>query len=395
MTRINYEYLRQYATVRQHEILDVLSKSATQEDAARMLGMRTDSLQEHITRLKKKASMQGVSPEHDMNHAVPEGYIVKGVSTYYSEDGTVRGQWVKSALNQNQQQIQQAFLEAFKEDIPKMLPTKFKNKENLEEALLNVYVYGDPHIGLRTWEDETGTNHDLNSSINLFTTAHADLVHRSPNAETAIILNLGDYFHADDGRNVTLRSGHVLDVDGRYQKVRIVGFKILRAMIEMALEKHKKVIVWNIQGNHDDYSAIDLSLWLSVAYEDEPRVHIETSPNRFYYYQHGYVMLAATHGDTVRQNKIQGVMSADKSEMWGQTRFRYAHMGHIHHKTLKDEAGVAVETHRVLQPNDLYSHMAGYRSQRDAQCITYHSRLGEYARVMVNPIIVEGFVPHG
>jgi hypothetical protein len=395
MTRINYEYLRQYATVRQHEILDVLSKAATQEDAARMLGMRTDSLQEHITRLKKKASMQGVSPEHDMNHAVPEGYIVKGVSTYYSEDGTVRGQWVKSALNQNQQQIQQAFLEAFKEDIPKMLPTKFKNKENLEEALLNVYVYGDPHIGLRTWEDETGTNHDLNSSINLFTTAHADLVHRSPNAETAIILNLGDYFHADDGRNVTLRSGHVLDVDGRYQKVRIVGFKILRAMIEMALEKHKKVIVWNIQGNHDDYSAIDLSLWLSVAYEDEPRVHIETSPNRFYYYQHGYVMLAATHGDTVRQNKIQGVMSADKSEMWGQTRFRYAHMGHIHHKTLKDEAGVAVETHRVLQPNDLYSHMAGYRSQRDAQCITYHSRLGEYARVMVNPIIVEGFVPHG
>lgn len=395
MTRVNYEYLRQYATVRQHEILDVLGKAATQEDAARMLGMRTDSLQEHITRLKKKASMQGVSPEHDMKHAVPDGYIVKGVSTYYSEDGTVRGQWVKSALNQNQQQIQQAFLEAFKEDIPKMLPTKFKNKENIDEALLNVYVYGDPHIGLRTWEDETGTNHDLNASINLFTTAHADLVHRSPNANTAIILNLGDYFHADDGRNVTLRSGHVLDVDGRYQKVRIVGFKILRAMIEMALEKHKKVIVWNIQGNHDDYSAIDLSLWLSVAYEDEPRVEIETSPNRFYYYQHGYVMLAATHGDTVRQNKIQGVMSADKSEMWGQTKFRYAHMGHIHHKTLKDEAGVAVETHRVLQPNDLYSHMAGYRSQRDAQCITYHSRLGEYARVMVNPTIVEGLVLHG
>jgi hypothetical protein len=339
--------------------------------------------------------MQGVSPEHDMKHAVPEGYIVKGVSTYYSEDGSVRGQWVKSALNQNQQQIQEAFLEAFKSDIPRISATKFSNKENIDDALLNVYVYGDPHIGLRTWEDETGTNHDLNASINLFTTAHADLVHRSPNADTAIILNLGDYFHADDGRNVTLRSGHVLDVDGRYQKVRIVGFKILRAMIEMALEKHKKVIVWNIQGNHDDYSAIDLSLWLSVAYEDEPRVQIETSPNRFYYYQHGYVMLAATHGDTVRQNKIQGVMSADKSEMWGRTKFRYAHMGHIHHKTLKDEAGVAVETHRVLQPNDLYSHMAGYRSQRDAQCITYHSRLGEYARVMVNPTIAEGLVLRG
>lgn len=396
MTRINYEYLRQFATVRQHEVLDALEKSATQEDASKLLGMPVDSIKQHLKRMRRKAGMSGVAPEFDMKHQVPDGYIVKGVSTYYAEDGSVRGQWVKSTLaSQNQQQIQEAFLEAFQDDIPRMPPTKFKNKENIDEALLNVYVYGDPHIGLRTWEEETGTNHDLNASINLFTTAHADLVHRSPNANTAIILNLGDYFHADDGRNVTLRSGHVLDVDGRYQKVRIVGFKILRAMIEMALEKHKKVIVWNIQGNHDDYSAIDLSLWLSVAYEDEPRVEIETSPNRFYYHQHGAVMLAATHGDTAKPNMIQGVMASDKSEMWGQTKFRYAHLGHIHHKVLKDEAGVAVETHRVLQPNDLYSHMAGYRSQRDAQCITYHSRLGEYARVMVNPTIVEGLVLHG
>lgn len=389
MTAINYEHLREFATVRQHEVLDMLSKCSSQQEAANKLGMRVDSLQEHITRLKKKAAQSGVAPEFDMRHQVPPGYVVKGVSTYYADDGTVRGQWVKSSLaQQNHEELREAFLDAFRDEIPKMKPKKRTGTDHIDHALLNVYVYGDPHIGLRTWEEETGTNHDLNSSINLFTTAHADLVHRSPAAQTAIILNLGDYFHADDGRNVTLRSGHILDVDGRYQKVRIVGFKILRAMIEMALEKHEKVIVWNIQGNHDDYSAIDLSLWLSVAYEDEPRVHIETSPNKFYFHQHGDVMLAATHGDTAKPNRIQGVMASDKHEMWGQTKFRYAHLGHIHHKTLKDEAGVAIETHRVLQPNDLYSHTSGYRSQRDAQCITYHSRLGEYARVMVNPTIV-------
>lgn len=393
MSRVNYEHLREFATVRQHEVLDALRESTSQDEAAKKLGMRLDTLQEHLFRMKRKASVRGVSPEHDMKHAVPDGYVVKGVSTYYSEDGSIKGQWVKSTLSsQNQQQIKEAFLQSFLEDIPRMTKTKFDGKE-VSPELLNVYVYGDPHIGLRTWEEETETNHDLNSSINLFTSAHADLVKRSPASETAIILNLGDYFHADDGRNITLRSGHVLDVDGRYQKVRIVGFKILRAMIEMCLQKHKKVIVWNIQGNHDDYSAIDLSLWLSVAYEDEPRIHIETSPNRFYFHQHGEVMLAATHGDTCKPAMIQGVMAADKSEMWGQTKFRYAHMGHIHHKTLKDEAGVAVETHRVLQPNDLYSHMAGYRSQRDAQCITYHSKHGEYARVMVNPSIVEVLNP--
>ena len=127
---------------------------------------------------------------------------------------------------------------------------------------------------------------------------------------------------------------------------------------------------------------------MAVAYENEPRVYIETSPNKFYYHQHGAVMLAATHGDTVKPQMMQGIMASDKAEMWGRTQFRYAHMGHIHHKTLRDEAGVAVETHRVLQPNDLHSHVSGYRSQRDAQCITYHSSFGEYSRVMVHPSIV-------
>jgi len=392
MARVNYEYLREFANVRQHEVLDVLDKSSSQQEAANKLGMRVDSLQEHLTRLKKKAAQSGLAPDYDMKHPVPAGFVVKGVSTYYSEDGSVKGQWVKSSLaHENQQDIRDAFLEAFKDEIPRAQPTKLN--EAVSPLLLNCYIFGDPHVGLRTWAEETGENHDLNSSINLFTTAHADLVNRSPAAETAIILNLGDYYHADDGRNMTLRSGHPLSVDGRYQKVRVVGFKILRAMIEMALKKHKKVIVWNIQGNHDDYSSIDLSLWLQVAYEDEPRVHIETSPNKFYFHKHGDVMLAATHGDTTKPNAIQGVMASDESEMWGQTKFRYAHMGHVHHKTLKDEPGVAVETHRVLQPNDLYAHVSGYRSQRDAQCITYHSKLGEYARVMVNPVIVEVFSP--
>ena len=159
-------------------------------------------------------------------------------------------------------------------------------------------------------------------------------------------------------------------------------------MIAMCLRKHEKVIVWNIIGNHDDYSAIDLSLWLQVAYENEPRVTIETSPNKFYYARFGDVMLAATHGDTIKLEQLAAVMACDQAKMWGECQYRYAHMGHVHHKLTKDLPGVSVETHRVLQPNDLWAHNAGYRSQRDAQCITYHRKFGEYARTIVNPSMI-------
>lgn len=386
---MDYNHLRQFCTVRDHEVLDAIEKEGTQAKAAEALGIAKRNVELALARMRRRAATQGVAPEFDMRHQVPEGFKVKGVSTYYDPDGVVRGQWVKShATKENQEQIREAFLDAMRDEIKRIEPAEFAGNTNTE--LLNVYIYGDPHIGLRTWEDETGSNHDLDASERLFTAAHADLVKRSPDADSAIILNLGDYFHSDDGRNMTLRSGHPLDLgDGRYQKVRKVGFKILRSMIDMALRKHKKVYVWNIQGNHDEFSAVDLSLWLEVAYENEPRVNVNTSPNKFYFHKHGEVMLAAAHGDTVKPDAMLGVMAADQYQMWGQTKHRYAHLGHIHHKTMKDLAGVAIETHRVLQPNDLYAHTGGYRSQRDATCITYHARLGEYARVTVNPSVMD------
>ena len=378
-------HLREFATVRDHEILDAIEKAGTNTEAAKLLGISLRAVTRGLQRLKRRAARQGISPDHDMIHGAPPGYVVKGVSTYYSEDGKVKGQWVKTREDhQNSEDIKQAFLEAFKDDIVRVSPTHLST-EACDRSLLSVYIYGDPHIGMRAWAEETGEDHDLAKAEQIFLRAHDDLVERSPQAHEAILLNLGDYFHADDGQNRTLRSGHALDVDGRYQKVRKVGFRILREMIRMSLRKHDKVTVWNIIGNHDDYSAVDLSLWLQVAYESEPRVHIETSASKFYFRQFGLVMLAATHGDTVKGESLQGVMAADKPEMWGQTKHRYAHIGHIHHKTVRDLQGVCVESHRVLQPSDLWAHNAGYRAQRDAQCITYHSNFGEYARTIVNP----------
>lgn len=384
-----YDHLRQFATVRDHEVLDAIEKAGSQAKAAEILGIAKRNVEYAVSRMRTRAAVSGVAPEYDMTHQVPQGFRVKGVSTYYSEDGKVRGQWVKStAQSENQSELREAFLEAMKDEIPRFEASQ--EPTNTHQQLLNVYVYGDPHLGLRTWEEETGQNHDLDAAERLFTASHTDLVSRSPAAQTAIILNLGDYFHADDGRNVTLRSGHSLDLgDSRYQKVRKVGFKILRYMIDCCLSKHQRVIVWNIQGNHDDFSAIDLSLWLQVAYEKEPRVFVDTSPNKFYFYQHGLTMLSATHGDTVKPEQMLGVMASDRADMWGATKFRYSHMGHVHHKMVKDLPGVCVETHRVLQPNDLYAHTNGYRSQRDAQCITYHDKFGEYGRIVVNPSMVD------
>ena len=42
---------------------------------------------------------QGHSPEHDMTHTVPDGYLMKGASTLYREDGSIAAQWIKSTVD--------------------------------------------------------------------------------------------------------------------------------------------------------------------------------------------------------------------------------------------------------------------------------------------------------
>ena len=84
-----------------------------------------------------------------------------------------------------------------------------------------------------------------------------------------------DYFHADNMEGVTSRSGHSLDVDGRFSKMIEAGMFIIRRMIDSALAHHKNVTVINVIGNHDDTSSQWLSVALQAMYEDEPRVTVQ------------------------------------------------------------------------------------------------------------------------
>ena len=207
----------------------------------------------------------------------------------------------------------------------------------------------------------------------------------SPACENAVIINLGDWYHADNQEGVTTRSGHSLDMDGRYAKMARVGIKVMRQCIESALNRHKNVRVINVIGNHEDTSSIMLSICLANVYEKEPRVTIDTSPGAFNYVRHGKVLIGCHHGHSCKPDKLPGVMATDKAKDWGETMYRYWYIGHVHHQSLKDYAGVTVESFRTLAAKDAYAHSGGYRATRDMKAIIMHKEYGEVSRKTVNP----------
>lgn len=342
----------------------------------------------NIERRRAKLARQGWSPEHDLRHQVPDGFHLKGASTLY-KDGKQVLQWVKSSIDHERQaELIREACEAMAEDLPQVGATR--GPEKALAHLMAVYPIGDAHVGMRAWGEEAGQDWDLAIAERVQCGAMAALVDMAPAAERAVIINLGDWFHADNIQGMTSRSGHILDLDGRYAKMIRVGVKVMRQCISSALLKHQSVRVINVIGNHDDTGAIWLSIALRHIYEQEPRVEIETSPSAFMYVEFGKVLIGCHHGHTCKGDKLPGVMAADMPEAWGRTKHRYWYLGHVHHQSVKEYAGVTVESFNTLAAKDAYAAWNGYRAAQNMKCIVHHLEHGEVARHTVNPDMLQG-----
>jgi hypothetical protein len=381
--------LRDFATERQREIIDAVIEHGVQAKAAKALGINLKTVQKRLTEVRKKAARAGYSPPHDMTHPVPEGFHAKGVSTLYGADGTVKAQWVKSQKDREYEhdvlvEAMQTIAEPFR---GASVPAKKPAKTNAD--LLTVYPMGDPHLGMLSWHRETGQDFNLDIAEQTLVGAVDQLVGLAPPSEQALILNLGDFFHTDNASNRTMRSGNALDVDSRWSKILSVGVRAMRRCIDRALEKHAAVTVVNEVGNHDDHSAIMLSICLQQYYENNKRVTVDTSPAMFHWYRFGKCLIGVNHGDKVKPENLPGVMAHDRARDWGETEHRYWYVGHVHHDRVREFPGCTVESFRTLAARDAWHTGAGYRSGRDMKADILHREHGRIMRHVVGVSMLE------
>ena len=371
--------LLSFANVRQLEVLEKVNEMGGILPAANALGLCRGTVQEMVRNVRRKASIQGVSPEHGMTHAVPDTHIAKGVSTYYNKEGKVSAQWVKSTLKDGaMEEMIRSMVEVMTEDVRGKSPD-IRTPAIVNADLMVVYPMGDPHFGLYAWGKETGDDFDLNIAERLLHASIDNLVASAPPAETGLLLNLGDFFHMDNQSNLT-KSGHQLDADSRWSKVMQVGLGAMIYAVTKLLEKHKRVIVRNVKGNHDGHSSFALSLGMDAYFSNNDRVFVDLSPAEFWFHRFGLVLIGSTHGDQCKKEALPGVMACDRAEDWGVTRFRYFFVGHVHHDEIKEFPGVTVESFRTLAAKDAWHAGKGYRSGRDMRCIILHKQYGEIGR---------------
>ena len=377
------EQLKQYATPRQLEILEAVIKCGSNNKAAKHLGLHRRGVDQQIKAVKKKAAIHGYSPEHDMTRLVPEPFVVRGVSTFYNKDGKPSGQWVKSRLDDNKyQELIAAFAEGLKDEIEPIEAVEFDRSCN--NNLTNCYVITDYHLGMLSWGEETGADWDISIAEQMLVKWFQQAIELSPNAENAVFAQLSDFLHFDGMYAVTPESKHLLDADSRFSKLVRVAIRVLRQCIAMLLTKHKHVHLIMADANHDPVSQIWLREFFSILYENEPRITIDKSPSPYLAYEFGNVALFFHHGHKRNVSNVAEVFAGQFREIYGRTKYAYAHLGHLHCTKVEENNLMLVEQHRTLAAPDAYAARGGWLSGRDAKVITYHKQFGEVSRITIN-----------
>lgn len=363
------------------EAVALRNQHPTLRAAADAAGLSWSAMENRL----RRAAERGL--DGSTHGAVPLGRRVGDVSTLYALNPATgqreeRLQWVKTKEDPQIESLTDALRAAF--DEYKGAAEIVAPPERTDEDLLSVYPIADQHNGLMAWGRESGESYDLKIGAKRLRQCMARLVSQSPNSKQAIILNLGDWQHTDDQKNMTPRSGHVLDVDGRYFKVLTTGVQLMMDVIEMALQRHEKVLVRNIPGNHDPHASIALTVALAAFYANNPRVTIDDDPSDFFFYRFGETLIGANHGHKMKPADMAMCMAVRRREDWGNTRFHYFYYAHIHHFSAKEVGDVVCESFQTLAAKDAHSSSSGYNSGQSLTSITIHKDDGEIGRHRIN-----------
>lgn len=321
---------------------------------------------------------------------MPSTHSLGKMTVNRDADGRVIQDWIRVEPDAvAKEAAMRAALEAFKESLPRAEPVA--SPTNTRDDLLNFFALTDAHFGALSWKEETGQDYDLAIAEKLTTDWFAAAVELSPPAKTAVLAQMGDLAHYDGMESKTPTSGHILDSDSRFQKVVRVIIRTMRRVVTMLLEKHERVHIIMADANHDPATGAWLREMFAAFYDDEPRVTVDDTASTYYVFEHGQTSLFVHHGHRRNVGNVDSVFAGRFREVYGRTRYSYAHLGHLHSDELKSTNLMKVERHETLAAPDAYAANGGWLSGRSAKVITYHKLHGEVSRLTLTPAMVDGW----
>jgi hypothetical protein len=249
--------------------------------------------------------------------------------------------------------LEDAILSFVKEHVPPLPKPKLGKviKKKVKDGFMVSWGFWDAHIGSYGWNDEVGTDWDVDMACKRIYNSIDEMVHElSVYPIEKILMPIGnDFMHFDSVRHTTTYGEHFLDTDTRYAKVYLSGLKCLSYMIDRALEICDNIELLYVPGNHDVTSSFNMTVTLDQRYRNDPRVKADLSMNPRKYRLHGGTLLGFDHGSTAgaKPANLLLAFSTEALEHWSKSTYREIQIGDKHQRWEKSFEGV-IPTNGVL-----------------------------------------------
>lgn len=327
---------------------------------------------------------------------IPLGQVVKGLSTM-SALNPQTGEWeekVKWTKTKSEPSTAADAVQAFTEALKKIPPARPMTNQvkNRSSALLNTLIVTDLHIGQASDPEEGGAVWDCAEASRVLIGCADICLRGAPPAKTLLIGVLGDYLDYEGPINQTFTSQHASPSKDGFHRMVDTATEIGSHLVTRGLETHEEVVLAVVDGNHDPASAIWFRRAFEMFYRNEPRVKVLFGNTRgapHCAYQHGGVMLGFSHQHLLKSDKLPGMFSDEYAPMWGQTKHREAHCGHLHNEKVETHQGMTVYQHPTLAARSRHVSRHSWNSPRSIQLTTYHEVTGRGYQVRATPEMLE------
>lgn len=265
----------------------------------------------------------------------------------------------------------------------------YKKTLSKRKKLLEISIF-DLHIGKLSWEDESGESYDSETACKRFKEAAKNLVSRIDSSEIErILLPIGNDMINIDNTNYTTTAGTPQSCDSRFPKMIQTAKNAIIEVIDMLLVIAPVDIVI-VPGNHDEHTMFTLGEILHAFYRSDQNVTVFNTPKLRKYYQYGVNGLMFTHGNFEKHADLGLLFATEEPELWANTKYREAHVGHFHklktthYVNVNEEVGFKVRILPSLSGTDKFHYSRGYHSNKAAKAFLYDIDKGMIAEYTYN-----------
>ena len=336
------------------------------EDKSVRLRLKPDELElvENFRRIKKESIEAGVNP-NDVKH----GWLKTDKSSLFFTNPTYKAEekdkFVKDLV---------ASLIDHSPSYTKIQRKKVKNGHCL------VIDPADVHIGKLCSALET---EEYNSSIAVKRVKEGveGILSKSNgfNIDKIVFIGGNDILHIDTPKRTTT-SGTPQDTDGMWYENFLDAKRLYVEVLEMLLSVADVHFVYN-PSNHDYMTGFMLADVIKTHFRRSKNITFDTSIKHRKYTKYGSNLIGSTHGDGAKNQDLPLLMATEVPQQWSETKYRYVHTHHVHHKVSKDYIGVTVEALRSPSGTDSWHDRNGYTSKKAIEGFIHSKDNGQVARI--------------